>query len=779
MLLSERQLRKIIRELIISESFMTTKVEHLASVSIDGKKYRALGYSLLEKELPSDSLMNYAQSLTNIEKNLDFVILQIPREDAILSNIAGTKFALLDGEVLVRNSGTKFKLNTDIYNKNKNSKTKIVAFPIGEAIRKKHKVKFSSEKIDLGGPSGADYTIEIAGVLGMIPGFGEPFDAASAILAIAKDPPDYILGAISLLCAVPIIGTVVAVVGKPLARKFGKEGAEKIGNELGESLLEKGIKFDADAAKIAKNEIDESINTLKEVSEDLSRKIGLEANDLSKRFDELSDVAEKIIDNMSMDNFSRKTGERLISKTSREFTEAALKKELTQTLVSMTEGPLRKTISNYVSKFNKRMLDERAKAGYKSAQDALRSATSEAEKIKILKDALKDHYGSVFQGKNFPRPKPPGGYMKFDSPEEVFEFASSDVFAKAFGIPAGERTLLSMWEYSLREGAELVPATEMQVNMVVKNVLDKFKDIKITAATSNKQLADVGLDSATFGHALRSKMALNLNMKRLLDMPPDTMVQTFEHELLHLADRCILTALAGGKEFAQNIIQKELSGVDFSKRMASEFLSRAKSLDPDMPPIAKQSLDKLYIKNVAAKKLFEPENMKAIFGGTSIDDIIKFGKRIDDIGEWRTARHKIVELCDLNPMHANMVMQQIEFSKKSLRSMTAEQAKKEISSALFYHGNAAEIFVRVQRLSSFMTKKGYDISKLDDTLKFFREYGEGKADPIGSQLAAGVDDIQGDPFFQSIVRSFTFSNNYGFSSNLARKEAHAFLNSFL
>ena len=72
-------------------------------------------------------------------------------------------------------------------------------------------------------------------------------------------------------------------------------------------------------------------------------------------------------------------------------------------------------------------------------------------------------------------------------------------------------------------------------------------------------------------------------------------------------------------------------------------------------------------------------------------------------------------------------MQHIARSKNAFSNMSAAQVKKEIASALAYSGNAAEIFVRVQRLSSFMTKKGYSMSKLDDTLKFFtREKNEKK-----------------------------------------------------
>ena len=92
------------------------------------------------------------------------------------------------------------------------------------------------EKLETGAASMADYAIEIGGILGGIPAIGNAADVGTAILAMVKDPPDYLLAALSILCAIPAIGIGVAVVAKPLAKKFGGKAAKEAGEAVGREL---------------------------------------------------------------------------------------------------------------------------------------------------------------------------------------------------------------------------------------------------------------------------------------------------------------------------------------------------------------------------------------------------------------------------------------------------------------------------------------------------------------------------------------------------------------
>ena len=758
MILSELEIRDIIKNSLLKESFLSSAVEDNESIIFKklNKTYLILG--------------------TGKVGNLQSTIFTAPKGDKNILKSAGAQ-PLPHKDIKITHLGAKLILTS--------ARTKALEATSSKNIRyyisiSHPAVEYKKEKLETGAASYADYAVEVGGILGGIPMIGNAADVGSGIIATIKDPPDYILAALCFICATPVIGIGVAMLAKPIAQKFGKQGAKKVGQELGDALSENGVKLDGDGLAAAKNKIIDSIDSLKDISADLAASMKIEAAELSGRFDKVSEVVDEIMSNIDLARVSGETGETLIKKSAADYSEAAIKKQLTETLASLSEGSLRKTVASYATKFNKKLLDAKSISGYKKLTESLKRAASQSEKDKILKDSLKDYYGIVFKGKKFPRPKPPGGHTQFNSADEVFEFVTSDIFRKAFSLPSNESAVLRVWVKALKTQKPLTPATDLQVSMIVKSVLDKFKGIKITAATSQGKMTDVNLNSAFFGEALRSKMALNLNMKKLLESSPEALVQTFEHELLHLADRCILTALAGGDEFAKRLISRELVAPDFSKKMASEFLARSKNLDPGMPKIPKQSLDKAFLKSVTSKKLFSDENMKAIFGGTSLDDILSVGQKIRSVSEWKIMRHKMAKLCGLNPMHSNMIMQHIEFNKARFKKQGIELTKKSVTDILQYSGNAAEIFVRTQRLKSFMKNKGFDMSKFDDVEKFFKKFGQpGKAKPFNDELSAGVSDIANDPFFHSICRTFIHSPKYGFSSTLAKKEAHAFLKSFI
>lgn len=231
MIISEYQLRSIIKNMLL-ENFLDSKVDSLEAVEISGLKYQAYGY-ITQKGKKCAMIMVKKK---NHQKMMDI--------GAILLK-AGAKYT-------IENNGKKFGQVA-----HKNNKNAYYAVPVDTKG-----IKFSSVKLETGAASMADWAVEIGGILGGIPFIGEPIDIAAGIVAAIKRPPDYLLAACSILFALPAIGTAIAIAGKPLIKKFGKEGAETVGKEIGKAMAKSGKEIGSETIELAAKKGDELFDAL-------------------------------------------------------------------------------------------------------------------------------------------------------------------------------------------------------------------------------------------------------------------------------------------------------------------------------------------------------------------------------------------------------------------------------------------------------------------------------------------------------------------------------------
>lgn len=231
MIISEQKLRSVIKKSLL-ESFLDSKVDSLEAVEINGLKYQAYGY-ITQKGKKCAMIMVKKK---NHQKMMDI--------GAILLK-AGAKYT-------IENNGKKFGQVA-----HKNNKNAYYAVPVDAKG-----IKFSSVKLETGAASMADWAVEIGGVLGGIPFIGEPIDIAAGIVAAIKRPPDYLLAACSILFALPAIGTAIALTGKPLIKKFGKEGAETVGKEIGKAMAKSGKEIGSETIELAAKKGDELFDAL-------------------------------------------------------------------------------------------------------------------------------------------------------------------------------------------------------------------------------------------------------------------------------------------------------------------------------------------------------------------------------------------------------------------------------------------------------------------------------------------------------------------------------------
>ena len=254
---SESQLRSVIRETILKEilkeqtassltikllvsdimndpqKYLSSKQSNLETITWKRKEYKALGF--LKKGNPVVLITKTDLKPQDISTSGSF---QLPDKDSVLLTNAGDDQNfnlknLRDGNVVpvyVRDSAKDVTLNIT--------------------------------KVDYGEPSIADIAIEVGGVLGAIPLIGEPIDVATAVLSIYKDPPDYLLAAISVICAIPVMG-VGAALARPILKRL--RSGKEIGEKIGELALEQGsAELTTTAVKKAKDAAEEIIEVVRE-----------------------------------------------------------------------------------------------------------------------------------------------------------------------------------------------------------------------------------------------------------------------------------------------------------------------------------------------------------------------------------------------------------------------------------------------------------------------------------------------------------------------------------
>tara|TARA_R110000851_G_C13071538_1_gene564906 strand:+ start:124 stop:2220 length:2097 start_codon:yes stop_codon:yes gene_type:complete len=275
MLIPESVLRSVVREAILKEQpgvpvilqvlvadiksnpqkYLSSKRNKLETVTWKGKKYRALGF--LEKGNP----------VALIKKS------DLKPQDA---STAGPFELLGQDKVTLTNAGDNRK-----YDLTKFRDGKTVTVSVRDNAKS---VKVNITKVDYGDPSVSDWAIEVGSYVGMIPGVGTPVDLGSAVLAVIKDPPDYLLGALCVLCSAPVLG-LAAGAAKIAGKGVIKKGATTIGKEVSDEAIEKAAET--------------LVNYLKSIDAEISEKV---FSALRKQLDSTLEYLEKQMKKFAQDH---------------------------------------------------------------------------------------------------------------------------------------------------------------------------------------------------------------------------------------------------------------------------------------------------------------------------------------------------------------------------------------------------------------------------------------------------------------------------------------------
>lgn len=595
MLLSEAKLRSIVRDLIL-ESFLSKKTDSLNSIQIDGLgTFKAVGYSLLGKEHSTYSFGDLMNKMLNIDSMFETVVFQIPKDHAILASIKKGPFILLEGDVKVRNHGTQSIINTDIYNKNSKSKTRMVALPIDENSRKQHglKIKFSSEKWDSGAPADVDMVIETLGLIGLLPFLGEPADIATMILALKKEEPDYLLAALSLLCALPVLGYAAA---------GAKKSIKETGNiDEAAELLAAALPSSASVVA-SRNQYNKIVPYLDEHIEEIARATDIDAVELSNHIEKVDEICKKIFDKMeemSPHAKSRPGSVKLLK--------ANFRKELAKAIESLKSGSQNARIRKSIAKVQTKSL-EKTKIRMKQVLDdlidsfdpkidpktGLRPDGTIPKGIYEAADRFLIEFEGVFAGKSIPnRPGETfqGGAQLWNNISRATgkdKIAARKIYADII-FEMYKRNVKDVNSYTKEvEERIMTDVTQENIDKMISNVVESFGNIKLKytddpltlkTPTNTNATAESLLDLGGYmSHPLNitkmkdgmieiSDQEMFVNLNRVYTNP-HAMAGTIEHELGHHIQHTLLPSMGLGNEFVSRAVGEYFT--DFGKFLSKE-----------------------------------------------------------------------------------------------------------------------------------------------------------------------------------------------------------------
>ena len=252
MRITKKNLRYIIKQSLLKEGFLSSEIKDIGTIVIEisgaKRNYLVRGVGKIEGKdcivfkMPKIDYKSRKKTFDNLG------VKKLPQKDITVK--------YFEKEFTLRGSATKKRAN------DKSSKGERFYIPL-ESAKKSSTIELKKEKLKTGAPSMADYAIEIGGILGGIPAIGNAADISAGVMAAIKDPPDYILSALSFLCGIPAIGIGVATVAKPIARKFGLKGAKVVGTQLRKKLAGLGIELTEKLLSKIKKQVFNLIEKLK------------------------------------------------------------------------------------------------------------------------------------------------------------------------------------------------------------------------------------------------------------------------------------------------------------------------------------------------------------------------------------------------------------------------------------------------------------------------------------------------------------------------------------
>lgn len=396
-------------------------------------------------------------------------------------------------------------------------------------------LSYSTEKLDLGLPSMADYAVEIGGILGAIPGIGNVADLGTGIIAAIKDPPDYLIAAFSILCAIPALGVGIAF-AKEAVKSAGKEGAPGVAKVLQKELSEKGIALDSTMLSKIKKQYTSFLGsiTAKGRVDAIAKLTNHEADLITSRLGETKKYIDDIVDNLKVVGKSSKGIDNLSSAVARRTTAKVMEE--------LASGQLRNVCVKWASDLAQQL----------------------PKKFKVVPDDM--------IGKKFLHNKT-GKEIVFNSFKQFKDEYKQA--CKYLDIPDSEAEKAFMKYYAdaaEKVGMELVPVKPKNIEAITDSLLAKMKDIKIEIVTdpaiAKGPLYEMG-DSirGMMVHGDPPEIAINFAVFAKEGLEKDIQ-ETMEHELIHAVDKLLLTVLAGGNEAAEALIKSK--GIRLASQLTAE-----------------------------------------------------------------------------------------------------------------------------------------------------------------------------------------------------------------
>ena len=498
MFILESNLRRIIREQIIAEGFLDSKVESLRAIEFRGERYDASGYGDIQGEVISTPV----------------VIFSVPEGKKVAGKPLEGPFPFK-----VKNSGTSFEIKRPL---------KYHYMPI-----KTPGLKFSSERLDVGVASGADWTIEIAGIIGGIPAIGTPADIGASLLAVIKDPPDYLIAAISLICALPVIG-LGAAVARPILKQIGRKGGKEVGKKLGEVLMDQGVEITETVLSTAKQKLTNLFAALEQKSriEKLTIVTNKTADELTERLGETKKVVDEIVDNMRVVGAGTRHGLPVVSGLD-EFSRAVVRRTSAKIIGEATGGQIRNACATWAKQIARELPDN--------------------PKLLI--------------GKEFTIPQT-GQKIVFNNFNQLWnEFHSA---MKIMNIPENEAQSLWREFYVGTVKKEMGVPSPAQIDSMTDMLVQKMGSLKINIVETAAEFAsETGVPSTVKGlFDAGPPPRIFINFEKFgRDGLERNIQKTMEHEIIHGVDKMLLVVLSGGDEAIEALFKRR--GVHWASDLAA------------------------------------------------------------------------------------------------------------------------------------------------------------------------------------------------------------------
>ena len=722
---SESKLRKIVRTSLVNESFLSGKSSQLNSVKFKGKEYLAYGFS-------KTNLFDVNRKSSS-SKNAIVVIFNAPKADLPL---------------IIRSGGGQIKTNFKAIESDGASVGEF-APAVGRVVTMFLPVDtpgltLSEEKTDTGLHSQADIAIEIAGILGGIPVIGEPLDIASGFLALAKDPPDIVLAALTFAFATPVIGTFLAV-AKPLLLKSGRKGAKDLAENIVEVAEEAGIEPSVAAASIKKTSL-RLIDTSRENIEIFTSSPKTAAH-LREGLDDVEEMIEEVVGSMEdIGSFSVPTRlpdgrvgvtQKSVSSETLGTLRTAVREEFSSIVDSLKSGNL----SSVVRSAAKRAADISLATGRESmskSYDEIRRLIDEGETSeevwREVGSKFLENYESAIIGKTF----------KLADRTITWNAAGADFATRSMNIllpppPVPRRIGSDIREIAI-QSIDVIGDKETFINSVMNTaspatarkvseaIIDKISEITIQytddPAVLNRPYDFSGFEPGTtkMGDASAS---MGLDGKLFINLSGDRSVHdlagTLKHEVLHFMDAQLIAILGLGDKILSRYFKGNLQYASDAFAEASEKLM-----------------------TVDGKKLsrgaFSNRNLLQVsrtLKSASRDQLRSLKGMVQRIGNRIEARAPVNRALREMGAEQGLPIPQLDYLIDVL-IMNDGQSTETVLNAIGYASNPVESFVRFNKLIDFAVNEGYERSR-SGLRSFLIE-----VDLEDITQYAGLDDLDND-----------------------------------